>query len=60
MGITPDATVREKKPSLRTLGWAVVACNRMKNMREAWAGNQRLHEQLVKKLEGMRRRQGRA
>lgn len=58
MGITPDHSVREKKRSLKTVGWAVVACLRMKNMQEAWAGNQRLQESLVRKLEAMRGRSG--
>jgi hypothetical protein len=55
IGITPDATIREKKPSLRTVGFAVIASLRMQKMREAWAGNKKVQEALVRKFEGMRR-----
>ena len=55
MGITPDVSFRRKKHSLRTVGVAVVACVRMRRLREAWAGNQKLQESLLRKLEGMRR-----
>jgi hypothetical protein len=58
IGITPDATIREKKPSLRTLGFAVIASLRMQKMREAWAGNKKVQEALVRKFEGMRRGKG--
>ncbi len=58
MGITPDVSVREKKHSLKTVGLAVLGCVRMRNMAQAWAGNQKLHESLLKKLEVMKRRQG--
>lgn len=59
IGITPDATIREKKPSLRVIGFAVIASLRMQKMREAWAGNKKVQEALVKKFEGMRRGKGR-
>lgn len=59
MGITPDISFREKKHSLRTVGHAVIACVRMRKMREAWEGNKKLHESLMKKLEAMKRTQGR-
>lgn len=58
MGITPDQSFRQKKHSLRTVGWVVIASVRMKKMQEAWAGNKKLHESLLKKLDSMRRRQG--
>ena len=58
MGITPDMTIREKKPTLRTVGWTVIATLRMQKMQQAWAGNKKLHESLLKKLEGMKKRQG--
>lgn len=58
IGITPDATIREKKPSLRTVGFAVIASLRMQKMREAWAGNKKVQEALVRKFEGMRRGKG--
>lgn len=55
IGFTPDATIREKKPTLRTVGFAIIASIRMQKMREAWAGNKRVQEALVRKFEGMRR-----
>ena len=58
MGITPDVSFREKKHSLRTVGFTVIACMRMQKMQQAWAGNKKLHESLLKKLDGMKRRQG--
>jgi len=58
MGITPDHTVREKKPTLRTVGLAVLATVRMQRMQVAWAENKKVHESLIKKLESMKRAQG--
>jgi hypothetical protein len=58
MGITPDVSSREKKHSLKTVGLAVLASIRMRNIQQAWAGNRKLHESLLKKLEVMKRRQG--
>lgn len=55
MGITPDMTIRERRPSLKAAGQAVIAAIRMKKMQRAWAGNKKLHESLLKKLEAMRR-----
>jgi len=60
MGITPDITVREKRPSLKTAGLAVVACVRMQRMQQAWAGSKKLQESLLRKLDAMKRRQGSA
>lgn len=54
MGITPDLTVREKRPSLKAAGLAVIATIRMRKMKEAWAGSRKLHESLLKKLEAMK------
>lgn len=56
MGITPDYSFREKKHSLRTVGLAVIASVRMQKMSQAWAGNKKLHETILKKLEGMKRK----
>nr|POE99332.1 hypothetical protein CFP56_52725 [Quercus suber] len=56
MGITPDITIREKRHSLKTVGLMVVACVRVQKMQQAWAGNKKLHESLMKKLEGMRKK----
>jgi len=59
MGITPDVTVREKRPSLKTAGLAVMACVRMQRMQQAWAGHQKVQESLLRKLDSMRKRQSR-
>jgi len=58
MGISPDRTVREKKPTLKTVGTAVVAMLRMQKMAAAWSENKKVHESLLKKLESMKRSQG--
>lgn len=58
IGVTPDQTVREKKPSLKIVGLAIMATQRMQRMQQSWAGNKKLHESLMKKLEGLKRRQG--
>ena len=55
MGITPDISFREKKPTLRTAGLAVLACVRMQKMQQSWSANKKLHESLLKKLEGMKK-----
>ena len=60
MGITPDITIREKKHSLRTVGFTVIACLRMQKMQQSWAGNKKLQETLLKKLEGLKKRQAKA
>jgi hypothetical protein len=60
IGITPDATIREKRPTLRTVGFAVIASLRMQKMREAWAGNKKLQDALIKKFEAMKRGKGRS
>lgn len=60
MGITPDQSFREKKHSLRTVGWMVVASVRMKRMRDEWSGNKKLHDSLLKKLEQVRRQSRRS
>lgn len=56
MGITPDRSVRERKPTLRTVGLAVIATVRMQKMQQAWMSNRKLHESLMKKLEGMKKK----
>jgi len=58
MGITPDQSFREKRHSLKSVGLVVIAGLRMKRMSGEWAASRKLHESLMKRLEGMRR-QGR-
>lgn len=55
MGITPDVTVHERRPSLKSAALAVVAAIRMQKLAEAWAVNRKVQEQLKMKLESMRR-----
>jgi len=55
MGITPDVTVHERRPSLKSAALAVVAAIRMQRLAEAWAVNRKVQEQLKMKLESMRR-----
>ena len=55
MGITPDRTTLPPRPSLRRIGWMVIACVRMKRGAEAWAKSRKVHERIVGKFEGMRR-----
>ena len=59
MGITPDRSFRQKKHSLRTVGFTVVACLRMQKLQQSWAGSKQLQETLLKKLDGMKRKQAR-
>ena len=56
MGITPDVSFREKKPTLKTVGTAVVACLRMQRWQKQWSESKALEASLLKKLEGMRRK----
>lgn len=60
MGIVQDVSVREKKHSLRTVGFTIIASIRMRKMAQAWAGNKKVHESLLKKLDGMKRAKQRA
>jgi hypothetical protein len=58
MGITPDVTHHARRPTLKSVGLAVIAVNRMRKFSEGWAAHRKVHVQLVQKLESMRR-QGR-
>ncbi|KAL6720995.1 hypothetical protein ACLMJK_000095 [Lecanora helva] len=42
-----------KRPSLRAVGFAIIAGCRMKKMSREWAGQKRVREALGRKLEGM-------
>jgi hypothetical protein len=59
MGITPDMSIHTKKPTLKAAGLAVMAAIRMKRLSDGWAASRKVHAQLVKTLEGMRKRSGR-
>jgi hypothetical protein len=59
MGITPDVTVHDRRPKLKSAAIAVIAAIRMQKLADSWAQNRKIHEQLKAKLEGMRRNSGR-
>jgi hypothetical protein len=59
MGITPDVTVHERRPKLKSAALAVIAGIRMQKLSEGWAQNRKIHDQLKQKLESMRRQGGR-
>jgi hypothetical protein len=58
MGITPDITVHERRPKLKSAALAVIATLRMQRLSKGWAQNKKIHEQLKMKLESMRRQNG--
>ena len=55
MGITPDRTIREKRPSLRSAVYLVMAVNRMRQGAQQWREQVKVRQSLVKSLEGMKR-----
>lgn len=42
-----------KRPSLRAVGFAIIAGGRMKRMSVEWAGQRKVREALGRKLEGV-------
>lgn len=56
MGIKPDLSIRERKPSLRIAAYAVIATIRMRKMREDWQVSVKVKEKLLATLEQTRRR----
>jgi hypothetical protein len=60
MGITPEVSFREKKPSIRTVAFAIISTIRMQKMKQEWDQHKKIHESLVKKLESMKRGQRRS
>lgn len=59
MGITPDITVHQRRPKLKSAALVVIAALRMQKLSEGWAQNRKTHDQLKQKLESMRRQTGR-
>lgn len=55
MGITPDESYHQRRPSLKSVGLAVISTIRMRRMKDDWEKTKRVHESLTKKLESMRR-----
>jgi hypothetical protein len=54
MGITPSRSIRERRPSIKTVGLMIIFMARAKKMAKQWGEKKRLQEQLALKLEGMR------
>jgi hypothetical protein len=59
MGISPDRTFRNRRPSLKTVGQAVIFCLRAKKASAVWADSKRVQEALVRKMEAVRGRRTR-
>jgi hypothetical protein len=59
MGITPDITVHQRRPTLKSAALVLIAAIRMQRLADGWAQNRKISEQLKAKLEGMRRSSGR-
>lgn len=60
MGITPDISYHAKKHSLKTVGLMFIAGIRMQRLSREWAGNRKIHGELVRKVEAMRRQSRRS
>ena len=56
MGISPDRSIRERRPRVRSVIWLVVACVRMRKRQKEWAVSKKLHVSLAKTMEQVRRR----
>lgn len=56
MGIYPDRTIREKRPTLRAAAHMVIAAIRMRKKKEVWEVNKEIQAQLAKTLEKQRQR----
>ncbi|QDS71280.1 hypothetical protein FKW77_001071 [Venturia effusa] len=54
MGITPDRTIRERKPSLKTVAQVVIFLSRAKRLAGVWKEKLKIQESLVRKLEVVR------
>jgi hypothetical protein len=58
MGITPGRSIREKKPTLKTVGHMLMFLARTRKLAGEWKEKRKLQEQLAVKVEGMRRMKG--
>ncbi|KAI9654321.1 MAG: hypothetical protein M1829_000942 [Trizodia sp. TS-e1964] len=56
MGISPDRSIRERRPTLRAVGLMVVAAMRMRKRQQSWAVSKKLQASLVKGLEAIRKK----
>ncbi|KAI9834217.1 MAG: hypothetical protein M1819_003055 [Sarea resinae] len=55
MGLTPDRSIREKRPTFKVVAWMVLSSVRMKRLQSQWAENKTLYNTLLKKREQARR-----
>lgn len=56
MGIYPDRTIREKRPTLKAILNVVIAMVRMRNKKQAWEVNKEMNVQLTMALERQRKK----
>ncbi|KAI9844909.1 MAG: hypothetical protein M1837_005195 [Sclerophora amabilis] len=56
MGISPNRSVRNKTPRLKSVVFMVMATVRMRKMKQEWAGNLKIKESLLKSLELTRKK----
>jgi hypothetical protein len=56
MGITPSRSIRERRPSIKTVGLMVIFLARVRKFARVWGEKKKVQEQLALKLEGMRAR----
>ena len=47
MGIIPDRSIRERKPSLKSVVYLVIAALRMKHLKDKWAGQVKVKQKFV-------------
>lgn len=55
MGITPDRSFHERRPSLRSVVFMVMAAGRISKREKEWRGQVRVKEGLVRCLEGLKK-----
>jgi hypothetical protein len=58
IGITPDRTIRDRRPTFRTLVQMVIFCARTKKLAGVWKEKKKIQESLVRKLEVVRSSRG--
>lgn len=56
MGISPDRTIIEKRPTLRVVALMVMASLKMKKGAKEWAKSRKVHDRLVERVEVMKRK----
>ena len=56
MGIYPDKSIREKRPTLKAVANTVIAALRMKKRKEIWEVNKDMNIQLALVLERQRKK----